>query len=102
MQSTLNDVKTFANDAKSYKESVQKKTSEAKGALDAVDLSEAEKKAESEAKEQASKAVKEALAGTDLTDDQKAEIQAKSERQYFNFRYNGYGFRKDCRGKKMR
>ena len=41
MQSTLNDVKTFANDAKSYKESVQKKTSEAKGALDAVDLSEA-------------------------------------------------------------
>ena len=77
MQSTLNDVKTFANDAKSYKESVQKKTSEAKGALDAVDLSEAEKKAESEAKEQASKAVKEALAGTDLTDDQKAEIQSK-------------------------
>ena len=77
MQSTLNDVKTFANDAKSYKESVQKKTSEAKGALDAVDLSEAEKTAESEAKEQASKAVKEALAGTDLTDDQKAEIQSK-------------------------
>ena len=34
-------------------------------------------KAESEAKEQASKAVKEALAGTDLTDDQKAEIQSK-------------------------
>ena len=77
MQSTLNDVKTFANDAKTYKESVQKKTSEAKDALDAVDLSEAEKKAESEAKEQASKAVKEALAGTDLTDDQKAEIQSK-------------------------
>ena len=77
MQSTLNDVKTFANDAKYYKESVQKKTSEAKGALDAVDLSEAEKTAESEAKEQASKAVKEALAGTDLTDDQKAEIQSK-------------------------
>lgn len=77
MQLTLNDVKTFANDAKSYKESVQKKTSEAKGALDAVDLSEAEKTAESEAKEQASKAVKEALAGTDLTDDQKAEIQSK-------------------------
>ena len=42
-----------------------------------MDLSEAEKKAESEAKEQASKAVKEALAGTDLTDDQKAEIQSK-------------------------
>ena len=77
MQSTLNDVKTFANDAKSYKESVQKKTSEAKGALDAVDLSEAEKKAELEAKEQAAKAVKEALTGTELTDDEKAEIQSK-------------------------
>lgn len=77
MQSTLNDVKAFANDAKSYKESVQKKTSEAKDALDAVDLSEAEKKAESEAKEQAAKAVKEALAGTNLTDDEKAEIQSK-------------------------
>ena len=62
MQSTLNDVKTFANDAKSYKESVQKKTSEAKGVLDAVDLSEA---------------VKEALTGTELTDDEKAEIQSK-------------------------
>ena len=77
MQSTLNDVKTFANDAKSYKESVQKKTSEAKGALDAVDLSEVGKKAESEAKEQAAKAVKEALTGTELTDDEKAEIQSK-------------------------
>ena len=77
MQSTLNDVQDFAKEAKSYKESVQKKTSEAKDALDAVDLSEAEKKAESEAKEQAAKAVKEALAGTELTDDQKAEIQSK-------------------------
>ena len=77
MQSTLNDVKAFANDAKSYKESVQKKTSEVKAALDAVDLSESEKKAESEAKEQAAKAVKEALAGTNLTDDEKAEIQSK-------------------------
>lgn len=77
MQSTLNDVKAFANDAKSYKESVQKKTSEAKAALDAVDLSDAEKKAESEAKEQAAKAVNEALAGTNLTDDEKAEIQSK-------------------------
>lgn len=77
MQSTLNDVQDFAKEAKSYKESVEKKTSEAKDALDAVDLSEAEKKAESEAKEQAAKAVKEALAGTELTDDQKAEIQSK-------------------------
>lgn len=77
MQSTLNDVQDFAKEAKSYKESVQQKTSEAKDALDAVDLSEAEKKAESEAKEQAAKAVKEALAGTELTDDQKAEIQSK-------------------------
>ena len=40
-------------------------------------MSEAEKKAESEAKEQAAKAVTEALAGTELTDDQKAEIQSK-------------------------
>lgn len=77
LQSTLNDVQDFAKEAKSYKESVQQKTSEAKDALDAVDLSEAEKKAESEAKEQAAKAVKEALAGTELTDDQKAEIQSK-------------------------
>lgn len=77
MQSTLNDVQDFAKEAKSYKESVEKKTSEAKDALDVVDLSEAEKKAESEAKEQAAKAVKEALAGTELTDDQKAEIQSK-------------------------
>ena len=77
MQSTLSDVQDFAKEAKSYKESVEKKTSEAKDALDAVDLSEAEKKAESEAKEQAAKAVKEALAGTELTDDQKAEIQSK-------------------------
>lgn len=77
MQSTLNDVQDFAKEAKSYKESVQKKTSEAKDALDAVDLSEAEKKAESEAKEQAAKAVKEVLAGIELTDDQKAEIQSK-------------------------
>ena len=77
MQSTVNDVQDFAKEAKSYKEAVEKKTSEAKDALDAVDLSEAEKKAESEAKEQAAKAVKEALAGTELTDDQKAEIQSK-------------------------
>jgi len=77
MQSTLNDVQDFAKEAKSYTESVQKKTSEAKDALDAVDLSEVEQKAESEAKEQAIKAVKEALAGTELTDDQKAEIQSK-------------------------
>ena len=77
MQSTVNDVQDFAKEAKSYKESVQKKTSEAKDALDAVDLSEAEKKAESEAKEQAAKAVSEALAGTNLTDDEKVEIQSK-------------------------
>ena len=77
MKSTLNDVQDFAKEAKSYKESVEKKTSEAKDALDAIDLSEAEKKAELEAKEQAAKAVKEALTGTELTDDQKAEIQSK-------------------------
>lgn len=63
MQSTLNDVKTFANDAKSYKESVQKKTSEAKGCTGCSGFERGREKAESEAKEQASKAVKEALAG---------------------------------------